>query len=114
MTALMHCCQKFSLNQLVGIAAGLYCIWLVLQLAGIEAGCKMSRSAGNRTISVPLPSFAEFFCRLGKGGIETLRCVQGGLRLQLKILYDMGERECYSDMVIEHRRLGQLLNRERD
>ena len=53
----------------------------------------MSRSAGNGTTSAPLPSFAEFFCRLGKGGIETQRCVQGGLRLQLKILYDMGERE---------------------
>ena len=54
----------------------------------------MSRSAGNGTTSAPLPSFAEFFCRLGKGGIETLRCVQGGLRLQLKILYEReGERE---------------------
>ena len=74
----MHCCQKFSLNQLAGIAAGWYCIWLVLQLVGIAAWCKMSRSAGNGTTSAPLPSFAEFFCRLGKGGIETLRCVQGG------------------------------------
>ena len=52
--------------------------WLVLQLVGIAAGCKMSRSAGNGTTSAPLPSFAEFFCRLGKGGIETQRCVQGG------------------------------------
>ena len=37
MTALMHCCQKFSLNQLVGIAAGWYCSWLVLKL---DAKCQ--------------------------------------------------------------------------
>ena len=74
----MQCCQKFSLNQLVAIAAGWYCSWLVLQLAGIAAGCKMSRSAGNGLTLVPLPSFAEFFYRLGKGGIETQGCVQGG------------------------------------
>ena len=48
-----------------------------MHLAGVAAGCKMSRSAGNGTTSAPLPSFVEFFCRLGKGGIETLRCVQG-------------------------------------